>query len=487
MSVDTTVTPGDIDTLIGPLLETYEPPATEGAFPVLDPSLGAPIAEVARVGAAGIDRAIERAASALPAWSATPPRVRSEILDRAHELMLAEIEPLALLMSTEMGKTRSDARAEVRYAAEFFRWFSEEAVRISGELRTAPSGANRILTVHRPVGVTLLLTPWNFPAAMATRKLAPALAAGCTALLKPAEDTPLTAIYLTDLLARAGVPDGVVNVLTTDRPGEFVEHALTDPRIRKLSFTGSTGVGRTLLRQTAERIVNTSLELGGNAPFLVLEDANLDDAVDGAMFAKMRNGGQACTAANRFIVHEAVADDFAVRLSERMAALRVGAGTEETTELGPMVNARRQEDLARRVDAAVAEGATLYSGGAPLGGPGFFYPATVLTGVGRDSVLSVEETFGPVAPIIEVTDDHDAVTLANASEYGLAAYVYSAELGRALAVAERLQAGMVGVNRGSISDPAAPFGGMKQSGLGREGGFEGIHEFLEVSYLAVDW
>ena len=487
MSADSALTAGDLDAVIGSLLDAHGPSHTDGTFTVLDPSTGGPIAEIPRVGVAGIGRAIEAAANALPGWAATAPRARSEILRAAHELMLAEIEPLALLMSLEMGKTRGDARAEVRYAAEFFRWFAEEAVRIGGELRTAPSGANRILTVHRPVGVALLLTPWNFPAAMATRKLAPALAAGCTALLKPAEATPLTAIYLADLLTRAGVPDGVVSVLTTDRPGEFVEHALSDARVRKLSFTGSTGVGRVLLRQAAERIVNTSLELGGNAPFIVLEDADLDDAVEGAMFAKMRNGGQACTAANRFLVHEAVADDFAFRLAERMSALVVGAGTDEATQLGPMVNERRQRDIAERVDLAVASGAKIHSGGAPLDRPGFFYPATVLTQVDRESMLSIDETFGPVAPIIEISDDADAVALANDSELGLASYVYSGNLARALAVSERLQAGMVGVNRGAMSDPAAPFVGMKQSGLGREGGFEGIHEFLEVSYLAVDW
>ncbi|MDN5933747.1 MAG: aldehyde dehydrogenase family protein, partial [Pseudonocardia sp.] len=307
----------DIDELLGTLLQAHAPAAGD-AFAVLNPSTGEPIAEVARATGSAVDHAIDEAARALPRWSATAPRRRSEILRAAHELMLAELEPLALLMSLEMGKTRADARAEVHYAAEFFRWFSEEAVRIGGELRTAPSGSNRILTVHRPVGVALLLTPWNFPAAMATRKLAPALAAGCTAVLKPAEDTPLTALYLADLLTRAGLPDGVVHVLTTDRPGELVERALADPRVRKLSFTGSTPVGRALLRQTADRIVNTSLELGGNAPFLVLDDADLDDAVEGALFAKMRNGGQACTAANRFLVHEAVADEFAERLSARM-------------------------------------------------------------------------------------------------------------------------------------------------------------------------
>ena len=473
--------------MIDPVLERLVPPGAGDTFTVLDPSTGEPIVAVPRVDGAAVDAAVEAASAALPAWSATAPRRRAEMLALAHELMLTELEPLALLMSLEMGKTRADARAEVRYAAEFFRWFSEEAVRIGGELRTAPSGANRILTVHRPVGVTLLLTPWNFPAAMATRKLAPALAAGCTALLKPAEDTPLTALYLADLLARAGVPEGVVHVLTTDRPGELVDRALADPRVRKLSFTGSTAVGRALLRQSADRIVNTSLELGGNAPFLVLDDADLDAAVDGAMVAKMRNGGQACTAANRFLVHTTVADDFAERLSARMAALTVGAGTDEATQLGPMVNAKRQADLAARVDRAVDDGAKVRTGGAPLDRPGFFYPATVVSGVDRESVLSVEETFGPVAPIIEVADDEDAVALANATEYGLAAYVYSRDLGRALSVGERIQAGMVGVNRGAISDPAAPFGGMKQSGLGREGGFDGIGEYLEVGYLAVDW
>jgi succinate-semialdehyde dehydrogenase / glutarate-semialdehyde dehydrogenase len=484
VSAGATVTRSDVADLLEPLLARHAAPDT---FVVLDPSTGEPIAEVGRVDGPAVDAAVDAAARALPAWSATAPRRRSEILHAAHELMLAELEPLALLMSTEMGKTRADARAEVRYAAEFFRWFAEEAVRIGGELRPAPGGTNRILTVHRPVGVTLLLTPWNFPAAMATRKLAPALAAGCTALLKPAEDTPLTAIYLADLLARAGVPEGVVHVLTTDRPGELVDRALADPRVRKLSFTGSTPVGRSLLHQAAERVVNTSLELGGNAPFLVLEDADLDDAVEGAMIAKMRNGGQACTAANRFLVHASVADDFADRLSARMAALRVGPATAESTQLGPMVNARRQSDLAARVDTAITDGAKVHVGGAPLDRPGFFYPATVLSGVDRDGVLSVEETFGPVAPIIEVSGDDDAVALANTTEYGLAAYVWSRDLGRALGVAERLQAGMVGVNRGAISDPAAPFGGMKQSGLGREGGFDGIHEYLEVSYLAVSW
>lgn len=476
-----------VEALLGPLLKAHSPATSDDAFTVLDPSTGEPIAELGRVGGSEIDDAVERAARALPAWSATAPRRRSEILLAAHELMLAEIEPLARLMSLEMGKTLTDSRAEVRYAAEFFRWFAEEAVRIRGDLRTAPSGANRILTVHRPVGVALLLTPWNFPAAMATRKLAPALAAGCTALLKPAEDTPLTAIHIADLLLRAGVPEGVVTVLVTDRPGELVERSLADARVRKLSFTGSTPVGRALLHQSADRIVNTSLELGGNASFVVLDDANLDDAVEGAMFAKMRNGGQACTAANRFLVQSGVVDEFASLLAARMAALTVGPGTDEATQLGPMVNAKRRDDIAARVDTAVAQGATVHAGGSALDRPGFFYPATVLSGVDRHGVLSVDETFGPVAPIIEVADADDAVTLANDTEYGLAGYVYSGDLGRALSVAERLQAGMVGVNRGSISDPAAPFGGMKQSGLGREGGFDGIHEFLEVSYLAVDW
>lgn len=458
-----------------------------GVFEVLDPSTGVVLAEVPRAGLGDLDRALGAAAAAQVGWAAVAPRERGEVLRRAFELMLERREQLAWLMSLEMGKSLVDARVEVTYAAEFFRWFGEQAVRIDGELRMAPSGANRILTFRRPVGVALLLTPWNFPAAMATRKIAPALAAGCTVVLKPAEDTPLTALLLAQLLTDAGAPAGVVNVLTTDRPGELVLAALADVRVRKLSFTGSTGVGRTLLKQAADRIVNTSLELGGNDPFLVLDDADLDAAVVGALLAKTRNGGQACTAANRFLVAESVAAEFAGKLAAAMGALRMGAGTEEATELGPMINAGAVDGIADKVDRTVAAGARVLLGGARPVTAGFFYPATVLTDVPRDSAAATEEIFGPVAPIITVRDDQDAIALANDTEMGLTGYVYTGDLARGLRVCEQLQVGMIGLNRGVVSDPAAPFGGVKQSGLGREGGYEGIDAYLETTYIATDW
>jgi succinate-semialdehyde dehydrogenase/glutarate-semialdehyde dehydrogenase len=458
-----------------------------GSFAVLDPSTGAQITAVPRAGADDVTAAVSAAADALPGWVATPPRERSEVLRRTFEAMIARREELAFLMSLEMGKSIADARGEVAYAAEFFRWFAEEAVRIGGELRTAPSGANRILTFRKPVGVALLLTPWNFPAAMATRKIAPALAAGCTVVLKPADDTPLTALLLASMLSDAGAPAGVVNVLTTDDPAALVATALADERVRKLSFTGSTGVGRQLLRQAADRVVNCSMELGGNDPFIVLDDADLDAAVDGAMLAKMRNGGQACTAANRFLVQESVAEGFGARLAARMAELRMGPGTAEDTQLGPMINARAVDGIADKVDRSVAAGASAVLGGSRPSGPGFFYPATVLTGVPRDSAVATEEVFGPVAPIIAVADEDDALAIANGTEMGLTGYVYSGSLARGLSVAERMEVGMVGLNRGLVSDPAAPFGGVKQSGLGREGGFEGIDAYLETTYVATQW
>jgi succinate-semialdehyde dehydrogenase/glutarate-semialdehyde dehydrogenase len=390
-------------------------------------------------------------------------------------------------MSLEMGKSLTDARGEASYAAEFFRWFGEEAVRIDGALRTAPSGANRILTFRKPVGVALLITPWNFPAAMATRKIAPALAAGCAVIVKPASETPLTALLIAKLMAEAGVPDGVVNVLTTDHSGELVSAALADDRVRKLSFTGSTEVGRLLLGQAAERIVNASMELGGNDPFIVLDDADLDAAVEGAMLAKMRNGGQACTAANRFLVQEPVAEQFAKLMAERMGQLRMGPGTDERTQLGPMINAKAVEGIADKVDRSVSDGARVLLGGSRPDGPGFFYPATVLGDVPRESAVATEEVFGPVAPIVTVASEDDALELANASELGLTGYVYTGDLARGLRVCERLEVGMIGLNRGLVSDPAAPFGGVKQSGLGREGGYEGIEEYLETTYVATSW
>jgi succinate-semialdehyde dehydrogenase/glutarate-semialdehyde dehydrogenase len=458
-----------------------------GSFEVLNPSTGEVLCEVPRAGLDDLDRALAAAAAAQPGWAATAPRERAEVLRKAFEMMISQREEIAYLMALEMGKSLTDARGEVTNAAEFYRWFSEEAVRIDGQLRTAPSGANKILTMRRAVGVALLLTPWNFPAAMATRKIGPALAAGCTVVLKAAEDTPLTALLLAQILTDAGAPAGSVNVLTTDRPGEIVEAALADPRVRKLSFTGSTGVGRILLKQAADRIVNTTLELGGNDPFIVLDDADLDAAVEGAMLAKMRNGGQACTAANRFLVAESVADEFGRRLAQRMAGMRMGAGTDEDTELGPMVNARAVEGIADKVERSVAAGARALIGGERDGRPGFYYPATVLADVPRDSAVATEEVFGPVAPIIRVRDEDDALAIANASEMGLTGYVYTRSLARGLRVCERLEVGMVGLNRGVVSDPAAPFGGVKQSGLGREGGYEGIDAYLETIYIATNW
>jgi len=460
---------------------------SDGTLPVLDPSTGEVITEVARAGADDVARAVEAAAGAQPGWAATAPRERGEVLRKAFELMISRREEIAHVMSLEMGKSLTDSRAEVTYAAEFFRWFSEEAVRIGGELRTAPSGANRILTFRKPVGVALLLTPWNFPAAMATRKIGPALAAGCTVILKPAHETPLTALLLAQVLADAGAPPGIVNVLTTDHPREFTAAALADARVRKLSFTGSTEVGSQLLKQAADRIVKCSMELGGNAPFIVLDDADLDAAVSGAMLAKMRNGGQACTAANRFLVQESVAAEFAERLSAAMGALRVGAGTDEQTQLGPMVSERAVSGIESMVSESVAAGAVAVLGGARLDRPGFFYSATVLTEVPRTSPVATDEVFGPVAPIIPVRDEDDAIALANATEMGLTGYVFTRDLGRGLRVSERLEVGMVGLNRGLVSDPAAPFGGVKESGIGREGGFEGIDEYLETQYVATSW
>jgi succinate-semialdehyde dehydrogenase / glutarate-semialdehyde dehydrogenase len=458
-----------------------------GSFEVLDPSTGDVLCSVPRAGADDVERAVSAAAAAQPGWAATAPRERGEVLRRSFELMLERKEQLAYLMSLEMGKSLTDARGEVVYAAEFFRWYSEEAVRVGGELRMAPSGANRIMTFRKPVGVCLLLTPWNFPAAMATRKIGPALAAGCTFVLKPAEDTPLTALLLAQLLSEAGAPDGVVNVLTSDKPAELVETALADARVRKLSFTGSTGVGRMLLKQSADRIVNASMELGGNDPFIVLDDADLDAAVEGAMLAKMRNGGQACTAANRFLVAESVAEEFAAKLADKMGALKLGPATDEDTQLGPMINRKAVDGIADKVSRTVDDGAKAVLGGSRPDGAGFFYPPTVLTGVGRASAVATEEVFGPVAPIITVRDDEDALAIANASEMGLTGYVYTGDLARGLRVCEKLEVGMVGLNRGLVSDPAAPFGGVKESGIGREGGFEGIDEYLETTYVATNW
>ena len=463
-------------------------PASSGKrFDVLDPATGDVLATVADGDESDAIAAVDAAAAAGPAWAKTAPRVRGEALRKAWELMTERADDLAKLISLENGKALVDAKGEVTYAAEFFRWFAEEAVRGGGDVATAPSGANRILVIRQPVGVCVLVTPWNFPAAMATRKIGPALAAGCTVVLKPASDTPLTALAMAGILAEAGVPEGVVNVLPSRSSGKVVSAMLKDPRVRKISFTGSTEVGRILLAQAAENVVNTSMELGGNAPFLVFADADLDAAVDGAMIAKMRNGGEACTAANRFYVEEPVADEFARKLTRKMAGLVVGPGVDPATQVGPLVN----EDTVAKVDGlvrgAVDEGATPAIGGTRPDGKGFYYPPTVLTGVAPGSAILREEIFGPVAPIVTFTDEDEAVRMANDTEFGLVAYLYTGDLARGLRVSEALEAGMVGLNRGLVSDPAAPFGGVKQSGIGREGGHEGLLEYLESKYIAVNW
>jgi succinate-semialdehyde dehydrogenase/glutarate-semialdehyde dehydrogenase len=465
----------------------WTPSSDGGQIVVLDPATEA---ELARVADGTVDdalAAVDAAAEALPSWSATPPRARGEVLRRAFELMVEREEWLAELIVAENGKSYTDALGEVRYAAEFFRWYGEEAVRLTGSVQTAPAGSNRILVVPQPIGVALLITPWNFPAAMATRKIGPALAAGCTVLLKPASETPLTALAVAGILTEAGVPHGVVNVVPSRRSGAVAEAVLADPRVRKLSFTGSTEVGRRLLAVAAEHVISCSMELGGNAPFVVLEDADLDEAVAGAMVAKMRNGGEACTAANRLYVHEAVAEEFAAKLTEAMRALLVGPGSDRSNQVGPLVNAAAVQKVGELVDGAVAAGARVLTGGEAPNGTGFFYPPTVLTDVRPGSAILAEEIFGPVAPIVTFTSDEEAVDLANDTEYGLVSYVYTRDLARGLRLAEALDSGMVGLNRGVVSDPAAPFGGTKQSGIGREGGHEGMLEYVEQKYVAVSW
>ena len=465
----------------------WVPASSGGRFDVYDPSTGEVIAAVADGTVEDAIAAVDAADAAAAGWAATAPRARAEILRSAFELMTARKDELVRLISLENGKALTDAAGEVAYAAEFFRWYSEEAVRAEGTVMTAPSGANRILVVQQPVGIAVLVTPWNFPAAMATRKIGPALAAGCTCILKPASDTPLTALAMAAILAEAGVPDGVVNVLPSRSSGKVVSAMLHDPRVRKVSFTGSTEVGRVLLAEAADQVVNTSMELGGNAPFLVFADADLDAALDGAMVAKMRNAGEACTAANRFYVEASVAPEFSRRLAERMAALRVGPGVDEQTQVGPLVN----EDAVAKVDelvtAAVADGAAAITGGTRPDGTGWYYPPTVLSDVRPASAILREEIFGPVAPIVTFTDEAEAIRLANDTEFGLVAYLYTGDLARGLRVSEALEAGMIGLNRGLVSDPAAPFGGVKQSGIGREGGHEGMLDYLESKYIAVSW
>ena len=459
--------------------------STEHIIDVENPATGQIIAQVADATPEQGIEALDAAVAAADDWAATDPRARGEILRKAFELLTERAEDIALLMTLEMGKPLAEARGEVTYGAEFFRWFSEEAVRISGRYSVAPSGGTRLLTMKQPVGPVYAITPWNFPLAMGTRKLGPAIAAGCTSVIKPAAQTPLTTLALAAVLIEAGLPDGVVNVITTSHSGPVSEPIIRDPRLRKLTFTGSTGVGRQLIEQSAQNVLKTSMELGGNAPFLVFADADLDKAVEGAMLAKMRNIGEACTAANRLLVHSSVADDFAARLAARMGAMTIGPGIEDGVQVGPLVDAAAVEKVTELVTDAVDKGATVLTGGTAIDGPGHFYPPTVLTGVGTDARVFTEEIFGPVAPIITFDSDEEGIAKANDTEFGLVAYAFTENLTRAVMVAEKLQTGMVGINTGIVSNPAAPFGGVKASGLGREGGAEGIDEYLETKYVGI--
>jgi succinate-semialdehyde dehydrogenase/glutarate-semialdehyde dehydrogenase len=456
-------------------------------FTVMNPATGQALAEVASATTADGLEALAAAQSAFPAWARRKPRERGDILMRAYEAMLANREELARLITLENGKALPDSRAEVSYAAEFFRWYAEEGVRNIGDLTRAPSSGARIMVQHKPAGVALLVTPWNYPAAMATRKIAPALAAGCPVIIKPASETPLTMLALMPLLEAAGVPKGVISVLPTRNSGSLVDALLHDPRVRVISFTGSTEVGRKLLRSAADCVVNPAMELGGNAPFVVLRDADLDTAVNAALVAKMRNLGEACTAANRFYIHESLYGPFATRLAARMGAMRVGNGLTEGVEVGSLVNEATRNKVTELVDDALARGARVLIGGTPLKGPGYFYPPTVLVDVAADSRCFQEEIFGPVAALCSFTDEDEVLVRCNSTEYGLVAYVITQDLKRGLAFSEQLDFGMVGLNRGMVSDPAAAFGGMKQSGIGREGAHEGLMEFLETQYFSVEW
>lgn len=463
-------------------------PASGGdEISVVDPATEQEIATVASASVDDAILAVEAADNAATDWAARAPRERAEILRKSFELMIARRDDFATIISREEGKTLAEGLAEVSYAAEFFRWYAEEAPRNSGRFGRSPAGQNNILVQYHPVGVSLLITPWNFPAAMATRKIAPALAAGCTVILKPASATPLTALALTELLTEAGVPAGVVNVLPSKQSASIANAMLSDERVRKISFTGSTEVGRILLAKAAERVVNCSMELGGNAPFIVLDDADLEVAVDGAMIAKMRNAGESCIGANRFYVHTSIAEEFSTKFAAAMAALKLGPGLEDDVDVGPLVNASAVEKVARLVDEAVNLGATVLTGGKRPDRAGFFYEPTVVTNIDPRAEILNTEIFGPVAPIMTFSEVDEVVAQANRTIFGLAAYVFGGDVGRAMSVASRIDSGVVGVNRGFISDPAAPFGGMKQSGIGREGSQDGMHEFLETQYVALNW
>ncbi|MBN9084136.1 MAG: NAD-dependent succinate-semialdehyde dehydrogenase [Rhizobiales bacterium] len=458
-----------------------------GRFDVINPATEQVLTSVASATVEDGLKALDAAEAAFADWAKQTPRARAEVLRKAYELIIADQERLARIITLENGKALPDARGEIAYAAEFFRWYAEEAVRNIGEVMRAPASGARILVQHKPVGIAVLVTPWNFPAAMATRKIGPALAAGCPVIVKPASDTPLTMLALMPILEKAGVPAGIVNVLPSRKSGPLVDKLLHDPRVRIVSFTGSTGVGRTLLHAAADNVVNSAMELGGNAPFIVCADADIDAAVEGALIAKMRNMGEACTAANRFYVHHDVHDTFAAKLAERMRKMKVGNGLEEGVEVGALVNAETRNKVEHFVADAVVKGAEIVTGGEVHPGKGYFYPPTVLVDVPDTAECLRDEIFGPVAVLQRFTSEDEVVRRANDTEYGLVAYLYTTDLKRGLALSERLDFGMVGLNRGLVSDPAAPFGGMKQSGIGREGAHEGLMEFLETQYISVAW
>jgi succinate-semialdehyde dehydrogenase/glutarate-semialdehyde dehydrogenase len=459
---------------------------SKGSIPVEDPATGASLVEVADASADDAKAALDSAVAASAEWAAVAPRERGDILRRAFDAITERTDELALLMTLEMGKPIQESKAEIAYAAEFLRWFSEQAVRIDGRYAVAPNGQGRLLTMKQPVGPCLLITPWNFPLAMGTRKIGPAIAAGCTMVVKPAQQTPLSMLMLAKILEQAGLPGGVLNLITASSAGETTGPLIDDPRLRKLSFTGSTPVGKELMENASGNLLRLSMELGGNAPFIVFEDADLDDAVKGALIAKMRNIGEACTAANRFHVAAPVAEQFAQKLAEKMGQMKVGRGTEDGVEVGPLIDENQRHKVAELVDDAVSKGAKALVGGQARDGAGYFYDPTVLTDVSADAELLREEIFGPVAPVRGFESEEEAIAAANDTEYGLVAYVYTSDLKRALRVVEGLETGMVGLNQGMVSNPAAPFGGIKQSGFGREGGYEGIDEYLEAKYVAIN-
>jgi succinate-semialdehyde dehydrogenase/glutarate-semialdehyde dehydrogenase len=452
---------------------------------VEDPATGEPLVEVADATPEDAVAALDACVAVQAEWAAHPPRERGEILRRAFEQLTARADELALVMTLEMGKPIAESKAEIAYGAEFFRWFAEEAVRIEGRFATAPNGQGRLITMRQPVGPCYAITPWNFPMAMGTRKIGPAVAAGCTMVIKPAQQTPLSMLALAGILQEVGLPDGVLNVITASSSSAVSKPIIEDPRLRKLTFTGSTAVGKKLVEQSAQGLLRTSMELGGNAPFIVFPDADIDAAVEGAVIAKMRNMGEACTAANRFHVAEGVQDEFAEKLAAKLGSMKVGRGTEEGVQVGPLIDGDQRDKVSGLVRDALSKGAQAVVGGTARDGAGYFFEPTVLAGVGGDAELLREEIFGPVAPVISFDDEEAAIAAANATEYGLVAYVYTSDLKRAFRVCEKLETGMIGLNQGMVSNPAAPFGGVKQSGFGREGGAEGVHEYLEIKYVAM--